>query len=175
MLISLLLPAVQSAREAARRIQCVNNLKQIALGMHNYNDTHGTLPPGCKGGQWGTWQLFTLPYVEQQNLYNSWNFMGNTRISALASLYSYQGVGNTTVTTSYIAAYQCPSDGGNTTLEGLNVHPITSHNQQLHLLQRGAEPASGRCEHGLRRWQREVHQELDCHQHLERTGVDPGR
>ena len=66
MLIALLLPAVQAAREAARRAQCVNNLKQIGLAMHNYNSAVGTLPPGKNGDAWGTWLVAILPYVEQQ-------------------------------------------------------------------------------------------------------------
>jgi prepilin-type N-terminal cleavage/methylation domain-containing protein/prepilin-type processing-associated H-X9-DG protein len=111
-LIALLLPAVQSAREAARRAQCVNNLKQIGIAMHNYHDALGSLPPGCKGAQWGTWVLFTLPWVEQTSLYNSWNFAGNSRITATATLYAFQGAGNITVTVTRVNSHYCPSDPG---------------------------------------------------------------
>jgi prepilin-type N-terminal cleavage/methylation domain-containing protein/prepilin-type processing-associated H-X9-DG protein len=128
-LAALLLPAVQSAREAANRAQCANNLKQIAMAMHNYESSHATLPPGCKGGQWGTWLLFSLPFIEQQALYNSWNFQGNSEVPALADLYSYQGAGNITVTATRVNVYYCPSDGGNSTLQGFaTLAPITSQN-----------------------------------------------
>ena len=50
-LVALLLPAVQAAREAARRIQCTNNMKQIGLGLHNYHDQNNKLPPGCSTDQ----------------------------------------------------------------------------------------------------------------------------
>ena len=73
-LIGLLLPAVQAAREAARRAQCVNNLKQVGLAMHNYHDTHGALPPGTRGCCEGTWQAFILPYLEQTALGNAYNY-----------------------------------------------------------------------------------------------------
>ena len=95
-LIALLLPAVQSAREAARRAQCVNNLKQIGLALHNYEESIGTFPPGyvssinptvvnaCdldqemqNGVDLGTgwaWGSMILPFLEQQPLYNSINF-----------------------------------------------------------------------------------------------------
>jgi prepilin-type N-terminal cleavage/methylation domain-containing protein len=76
-LIALLLPAVQAAREAARRSQCVNNLKQIGLAMHNYESSNGSLPPGQKSCCWGTWLVFLLPQVEQQALFNAWNFGGD--------------------------------------------------------------------------------------------------
>src|SRR5688572_3868495 len=64
-LIALLLPAVQAAREAARRSQCQNNLKQLALGGHNYHDTHKALPRGTNGCCWGTWVVQVFPYLEQ--------------------------------------------------------------------------------------------------------------
>src|SRR5437764_1245623 len=82
-LIALLLPAVQAAREAARRAQCVNNLKQLGLALHNYHSSVGAFPPGIvttqdgnfQGnglGTWTTWspQAMLLPYVEQSPLYN---------------------------------------------------------------------------------------------------------
>jgi prepilin-type N-terminal cleavage/methylation domain-containing protein/prepilin-type processing-associated H-X9-DG protein len=72
-LIALLLPAVQAAREAARRMQCQNNLKQIALALHNYESSYGVLPPGglalSSGGSYGTsWWVRILPYVEADNV-----------------------------------------------------------------------------------------------------------
>src|SRR5437016_2149643 len=69
-LIGLLLPAVQKVREAAARIQCANNLKQIGLSIHNSNDTNGRLPPqtGTYGGAYdGPLFYHLLPYIEQQN------------------------------------------------------------------------------------------------------------
>jgi prepilin-type N-terminal cleavage/methylation domain-containing protein/prepilin-type processing-associated H-X9-DG protein len=82
-LIALLLPAVQAAREAARRAQCINNLKQIGLGMHNYEGTHGALPPqhvlsgtGNTVTWWGSWGPGPriLPYMEQGPIFDSINF-----------------------------------------------------------------------------------------------------
>ena len=82
-LIALLLPAVQAAREAARRIQCVNNLKQIGLAVHNYQSSVGTLPLGCavtfdRAGNpifngWGITARI-LPYMKGQNKFNACNF-----------------------------------------------------------------------------------------------------
>lgn len=78
-LIALLLPAVQAAREAARRAQCTNNLKQLGLAMHNYHDVHRTLPRGalCASDPsfacW-TWGAMILPYVEQAGLCDEFNF-----------------------------------------------------------------------------------------------------
>lgn len=73
-LIALLLPAVQQAREAARRSTCKNNLKQLGLALHNYNETHSIFPPASvTANQIGVF-AFILPYMEQANLYNKWNF-----------------------------------------------------------------------------------------------------
>lgn len=77
-LVALLLPAVQSAREAARRMQCSNNLKQIALAMHNYHDMHKSLPPAYtvdeEGNRLHSWRALLLPYLEQAPLYDQIDF-----------------------------------------------------------------------------------------------------
>jgi prepilin-type N-terminal cleavage/methylation domain-containing protein len=70
-LVALLLPAVQAAREAARRTKCLNNLKQIGLAMHNYHDTHGCFPNTRRDASY-TWMVTIMPFVEQQNLYSEW-------------------------------------------------------------------------------------------------------
>src|SRR5947209_10049218 len=75
-LIGLLLPAVQKVREAANRIKCSNNLKQLGLAAHHYHDTHQHLPPAIgyyppASGAFGSYFFHLLPYVEQDNLYRS--------------------------------------------------------------------------------------------------------
>ena len=72
-LIALLLPAVQQSREAARRAQCANHLKQIGLAIHNFEEVMQTLPSSRIGPQYATWFIEILPFTEQTNLYNSWN------------------------------------------------------------------------------------------------------
>src|SRR6056297_1076372 len=76
-LVALLLPAVQAAREAARRMQCGNNLKQMALAMHNYHDTHKAFPfsymidPSNLNVQ--SWGTRLLPFIEQSAIYDRWD------------------------------------------------------------------------------------------------------
>jgi prepilin-type N-terminal cleavage/methylation domain-containing protein len=93
-LIALLLPAVQQAREAARRTQCKNNLKQIGLALHNYESTHSSLPPGSiiRGGTIGVTSeasphALILPFFEQSAAYSAFNFSEsiNTHASNLAA------------------------------------------------------------------------------------------
>ena len=127
-LIALLLPAVQAAREAARRARCVNNLKQIGLGMQNYHGANNALPPGIKGCCHGSWQVFLLPWIEQQGLFNAWNGMGsNASVGGpYDALLRYSGGANTTVTRTHVSVYKCPSDGNNRTPTSASL--ITSHN-----------------------------------------------
>ena len=103
-LIGLLLPAVQKVREAAARIKCQNNLKQIALAAHAAHDAHGTLPPGLGywhgSGAFGTTLFFLLPQLEQGALYER-------SYSAYNRTYF---VGNNGVYAQPVAGFRCPSD-----------------------------------------------------------------
>src|SRR6516162_5795594 len=80
-LVSLLLPAVQKVREAAARVQCQNNLKQMGLGLMNYESTYGSFPVGDSRDMYGydgnvycSWQARVLAYIEQQNIANMYNY-----------------------------------------------------------------------------------------------------
>lgn len=107
-LIALLLPAVQQAREAARRSQCKNNLKQIGLALHNYHDTHSCFPPGSYGDQQRNpnWRLHIFPGLEQTALYNKLDFTSFSR-SFLGS--STSTVNQQTLSGVKIGVYICPS------------------------------------------------------------------
>ncbi len=117
-LIALLLPAVQAAREAARRAQCTNNLKQVALAMHNYHDANNTLPPGHRTAVFGTFQTFILPYLEGTPTYNSYNMLGrywqpgttSGGGSGPANAIRYGSAFNLTVTRTVFNSLICPSD-----------------------------------------------------------------
>lgn len=119
-LIALLLPAVQAAREAARRIQCTNNLKQIMLAVHNYTDINGGLPPtgnaGTVNSRTANANDFSvnarlLPYMEQQNLYSTLNVS-----------VGYNLEHNGTAASTKINTFLCPSDG-TTVARGLSNYP----------------------------------------------------
>lgn len=135
-LVALLLPAVQAAREAARRTQCANNLKQIGLAMLTYTNQHGSLPPGMKGCCWGTWLLFVMPGLEQQPLYDAWNFQGNNsgRPGTVDMPLRYSAAANATVVSTRVSTFYCPSDGTNLSVTGQGVilgekrYDITSQN-----------------------------------------------
>ncbi len=121
-LIALLLPAVQQAREAARRTQCKNNLKQFGLALHNYLDVHGRFPIGQQfrgmwdgttdsagaagdGGTGFTWGSQVLPFIDQAPLYNQFDFkvpISNTAIPA--------SVNNARLAGTPLAMIRCPSD-----------------------------------------------------------------
>jgi len=105
-LVALLLPAVQQAREAARRAQCKNNLRQIGLALHNYESSNRVLPPGVLGDNGSpaagqllhTWMAQILPGLEQGALYRQYNF--NVRFDAAA---------NAAVVVTAVGVYTCPS------------------------------------------------------------------
>ena len=118
-LIALLLPAVQAAREAARRMQCTNNLKQLGLALHTYHDSYKSFPSKMSAKMNGVWQsrdaegcdwsalLHLLPFVEQSNKYQE--------ISTDSVVYPRDR--NTRVFNVRLTAFHCPSDGGGSTVE----------------------------------------------------------
>lgn len=101
-LIALLLPAVQQAREAARRSQCKNNLKQMGLALHNYHDTYSKFPIGELGGYRGNWKARILPYMDQTNIYNGLNWV-------YANFHSNNAAFATTLRGTIAAGFNCPS------------------------------------------------------------------
>lgn len=127
-LIALLLPAVQAAREAARRSQCTNNLKQIGLALHNYHDTHKTFPPGGwneanQGNRLG-YTVFILPFMELQALYDQFD----------CEAHNYTGA-NLLPALNAVSGYFCPScrlkqntnAGENPTVNGVVQTTYTTH------------------------------------------------
>jgi prepilin-type N-terminal cleavage/methylation domain-containing protein/prepilin-type processing-associated H-X9-DG protein len=116
-LVGLLLPAVQKVREAANRMSCTNNLKQLGLGHHNYHDAFGVLMPGVGhyGCCWGTWVMAMLPFIEQDNMWNRFvNYGGCDVIGIPASNttgWRYaSGTNVTYVTSQQLKVLTCPSD-----------------------------------------------------------------
>ncbi len=113
-LIGLTIPAVQSAREASRRTQCMNNLRQIALGTQSYADAHKEkLPVGAKAINFGTWNHFILPYVEENTRYASLCFDAGVAFNdaGVSNGREYDNMTPFTTKAGRIALYTCPSDG----------------------------------------------------------------
>ncbi|MDB5343468.1 MAG: hypothetical protein JWP89_1845 [Schlesneria sp.] len=112
-LIALLLPAVQQARESARRTQCKNNMKQLGLALHNFHDTYLRFPPGAANdttpfgtstsGGWGmSWKVYILPYVDQAPLYTKLDFAtGNGGYTNPTNMPLFSNV--------VISGYRCPT------------------------------------------------------------------
>jgi len=113
-LIGLLVVAVQKVREAAARTQCMNNMKQIGLALHNYHDINKRFPPGAAtdlppygmGGKWGSsWKVFTLPYLEQDSIFKQWKFNGDSgHYRSASDLVNLPVIKEIT-----IPVYRCPS------------------------------------------------------------------
>lgn len=125
-LVGLLLPAVQAAREAARRMQCQNNLKQLGLSFHNYESATRRFPGGVGpyGCCWGTWQVGVLPYMEQSAMYAIYQNYGGADPGP-----RYGGAVNRPVTSARIPTLTCPSDTPNAPIgASATLAAITNHN-----------------------------------------------
>src|SRR5688572_13541545 len=113
-LIGLLLPAVQKVREAASRIKCANNLKQLGLAAHSYHDSQGHFPPGigytpvATNGVFGTYFFHLLPYLEQRPLYDA--ALGSAPFAAPVGPTVVYYPGNNNVYSRPVRVFLCPSD-----------------------------------------------------------------
>ena len=119
-LVALLLPAVQAARESARRASCTNNMRQLGLAVINFTDAHGKLPVSNRPGGSTTsprysWALMMLPYFEEQNIYEQYDQSQNwSKATAVASY----GTPNAQLVAKPLAVFQCPSTPDNNRLDG---------------------------------------------------------
>jgi len=130
-LIALLLPAVQAAREAARRSQCTNNLKQMGLGLHNHHDVFQRFPPGGaadqapfgtgNGGYGSSWMVYLLPYIEQKTVSDKWQFNNNSGV--------FNDVNMAALSNLVIPAYACPSSPLQTQWAVQTYTPTTTANR----------------------------------------------
>jgi hypothetical protein len=127
-LVSLLLPAVQAAREAARRMQCSNNMKQLGLALHNYHDTHGRFPPQAIYGPGAppytlpyhhTWMVMILPFIEQQPLYDA--------IDKRLPIFPQLLPTGQPIISAQISAFRCPSDAGRQDVDQTGGMSITNY------------------------------------------------
>ena len=129
-LVALLLPAVQAARESARRSQCVNGVRQLGVAMQNHHDAKKQLTAGNFSCCWGTWQMAILPFIEQQQLGALYQFVPKS-VDSLHNNYRYFSVvpsasppvNNLQVTQTRIPTLTCPSDEPQ-----VDANQITYHN-----------------------------------------------
>lgn len=144
LLVALLLPAIQAAREAARRTECVNKLKQLGLGLHNYHDTYNVFPPGaitkttrCRLDSGNTrtdggppWTVLILPFVEQSSLHDRFDFS-----KPFASRWIDGAIPNTNFNLQFTTnrTFHCPSDPWS--------KPDNSNNDYLGVMGGGSSPA----------------------------------
>jgi prepilin-type N-terminal cleavage/methylation domain-containing protein len=139
-LVALLLPAIQAAREAARRSQCNNNLKQIGIGLQNYHDTYKTFPSGgMSAGNRLSWHVLLLPFIERKALQDKVNFNANSGngydVAAAAPP-------NNDITTDLVATYLCPSAPGTKQFENGSTTVYTVHYYGI-MGPKGTNPATG--------------------------------
>ena len=123
-LIGLLLPAVQKVREAAARMSCSNNMKQLGIALHSFHDANNRMPPGSgddrapfgTGGGWGSsWKVYILPYIEQDNLHRQWQFQNSS---------GWQNANNATLVNRVnIKPFRCPSS----TLPDFHPNPVDAN------------------------------------------------
>jgi prepilin-type processing-associated H-X9-DG protein len=129
--IALLLPAVQQAREAARRSQCKNNLKQIGLALHNYAEANGSFPPAYIADETGkpvhSWRVLILPYLDQAAMYQQYNMSE-----------PWDGPNNSRLLSQMPAVYACPSDP----VRGTNTAYVGAFGE--HCIFRGDKPVTFR-------------------------------
>ena len=128
-LVSLLLPAVQQAREAARRTQCRNNMKQLGLAFHNYHDVYQGFPAGWAIDQTNFnlhyWSVAILPYLDQANIYNKWDQSTPNLNEAAVFGHSATAVANNTaLAKNVIPAYLCPSNPSASTVENYGLYSL---------------------------------------------------
>jgi prepilin-type N-terminal cleavage/methylation domain-containing protein len=117
-LVALLLPAVQAARESARRMKCSNNLKQMGLALHMYHDNLNSFPPGAFVANNLSWNVLVLPYLEQAALFSQFNFT----TGAFNGAPNQEGPGKNVHSLVRLQAYLCPSS----TVDVLATHPSST-------------------------------------------------